>query len=746
MSTTTKMAIDDVMISFYPDSMDPSSTLQMSVREYIDGIRIGTWGKHQAYVRAALGDKKEYDKRKRQGGGATPGATLKYRKLNDHPENLIAYSGFQVHDLDHLDADRQAVKELLTVDPYVYAVWDSIGGEGLCFLVRVDSDRWDDSFLGVQDYMTKKYGLFSKFDPAGKDASRLRYNGSDPDVRVKELDPPIFKEYPPKRKPKEKKVSQAFIHTQDDFDFVFRQIIDSGVDLTPHYQQRLAICFALVSKFGDGGEAYFDRICQNHAEYDERKTARMWKSAMGYGSQKTTIATFYHFAKEAGLDISRPFTREVTSIAAAHKKQGGTVGGTVDTLKKMNGFDPAETEPIVKQVYESKEEFKTEETLFSQLEMYIRTNYPMRRNEITRYIEDDKGRGLVDSDFNGIWVEANKVLGDKLSDKMVNKLIHSPFIKSYNPIKDFFTEHRDRKPVGVIKALAKTISTSSGFDEGSFMPQYAEFIIRKWLLGLISSVFDEHSPIVLVLTGPPNTGKTEWFRRLLPRELHHKYFAETTWPVHKDTDILMAESLITFNDEWKGETVKNPETLKGFASAAVFSLREPYGSSNVKRRRLAVMCGTSNRSSIVKDPDNNRKIFGLHVNSINFEAYNRINKTDLLMEAYHAYMAEERHHLTNDEIADIAKNVRGFEHHTLEHELIEKYYRKPENIKDAELCSQADAVVYLRQMSGFNNIDKDVVTREFKTLGYPYQDKSIWYPPDGKSKRGYWVYRSTVAT
>ncbi|GAB3948399.1 BT4734/BF3469 family protein [Spirosoma harenae] len=741
MSTTKdKLALEDAEVSYYKNAWgDNDSQAFLTTREWLEGTMLGTWKDHVLAVRKQLGNKEKYDKLKRDGAGVTPGARFTHRKKGGE----LAYTGLMVIDLDHLDEDRQSVKALMKLDPYTYAGFDSIGGQGLCLLFRVDNARWDESFLGIQEYLGKKYGLFEKFDQSGKDISRLRFVSYDPDGFVKEVLPPVFKEYP-KKETKQKHIPDTFIHTQEDFDYVFQQVIDTGVDITPFYAQRLKVCFALIDKFGEGGWPYFNRICQNHAEYDEKKSERMWKSALNYGAQKVTIKTFYYFCKEANLDIARPTTREITSIAAAHKKQGGTVKGTVETLKKMQGFDPAETEPIVRQVYECREEFKTDETLFDQLEMFLRSNYPMRRNEITRYIEDEQGRGLVETDFNGIWVHAVKVLGKEVSDKMVTKLIHSPFTQSYNPLKSFFAQHADRKPKGVIKDLAETIQTSSGFEENAFMPGYAEFIIRKWLIGLIASVYGHHCPIVLVLTGKPNTGKTEWFRRLLPKELHAKYFAETTWPVNKDTDILMAESWITFNDEWKGQTVKDPEVLKGYASADWFSLREPYGHSNVKRRRMAVMCGTSNPTNIIKDPDNNRKIFGINVQSIDFEAYNAIDKIDLLMEAYHAYMSKESQYLTSKEIEQINQEVKGFENHSVERLLIEKYYVKPENIKDAELCSQGDALVYLRQMSGFSNLDKDTITREFRTLGFQYQDKPVYYAPDGKVKRGFWIYKTSL--
>ncbi|MBC3785740.1 VapE domain-containing protein [Spirosoma utsteinense] len=750
----TKITIEAQLISLYETSWMTDALAEITTREFFDGIAIGRWAKHVAHVRAAqclpLPEgktseehakviKKEYYKRKTAGNAVTLAGTFNTRKS----DAIREYSGLIAADLDHLGADLMRVFNLLKADPYVLAVFRSIGGSGLCVVFRIDTGKWLESFEGIKRYLIETYGVVTEFDDSVKDVSRLRYVSHDPDIAVN-FKAQLFKKYVAREKKAPK--PQAFVHTDVDIRFILEQIHARALDLTGSYEEWYRIGWALISQYGEEARGLFREVSGYNSDYDAEETDKKFKYLLQTRPTQISIGTFYYHCKLAGLDIMTPQTREIVSVAAMSKKQRISKASALDTVVSMTDADRATAEPIIEQVYANTVSVDTQETLFDQLELFLKTNYPLRRNEVTRYIEDENGTGLTEVDFNSIWVHASKSLGEKVSDKMVNKLIHSHFVKSFNPLKDFFVEHQDRRPVGVIKALADTLETTSGFEENAFMPNYAEFIIRKWMLGIISAIFDEHCPLVLVLTGRPNTGKTEWFRRLLPRELHEKFFAETIWPVSKDTDIMMAESLISFNDEWKGDTVKNPETLKGFASAERFTLREPYGASNVKRRRLAVMCGTSNPVNIVKDPDNNRKIFGINVLSINFNAYNVIDKTDLLMEAYWAYLAGERHHLTNAEVAYIASEVKGFENHTLERELIEKYYAKPASITDAQLCSQVDALVYLQNMSGIKNLDKNVITREFKALGFEYQGKPVYYAPDGKVKRGFWTYKSPLVS
>ena len=54
----------------------------------------------------------------------------------------------------------------------------------------------------------------------------------------------------------------------------------------------------------------------------------------------------------------------------------------------------------------------------------------------------------------------------------------------------------------------------------------AELFIRKWFLCIAAALDGKPVRSVLALVGGQNTGKTEWFRRLLPRDLQ-KYYAES---------------------------------------------------------------------------------------------------------------------------------------------------------------------------------------------------------------------------
>ena len=135
---------------------------------------------------------------------------------------------------------------------------------------------------------------------------------------------------------------------------------------------------------------------------------------------------------------------------------------------------------------------------------------------------------------------------------------------------------------------------------------------------------------VLALTGGQNTGKTEWFRRLLPPKIK-KYYAESKLDSGKDDELLMCQKLIVMDDEMGGKSKQDEKRFKELTSKQVFSLRAPYARANEDFNRLALLCGTSNDPQIVNDPTGNTRILPIEVDFINHSEYNEIDKEELFM-------------------------------------------------------------------------------------------------------------------
>ena len=155
-----------------------------------------------------------------------------------------------------------------------------------------------------------------------------------------------------------------------------------------------------------------------------------------------------------------------------------------------------------------------EKNIINQLKLFIQKNYNMKRNDISRNIEID-GKPITDIDLNSIFINC-KTFIDKANKELVKSVIFSDFTKTYNPFHVFLHTNIKIKGTGNIDKLISTITTDT---------ENHDLFIKKWLTSLMASINGKHSPLVLVLVGGQNTGKTEWFRRLLPDELK-SYYAE----------------------------------------------------------------------------------------------------------------------------------------------------------------------------------------------------------------------------
>lgn len=302
------------------------------------------------------------------------------------------------------------------------------------------------------------------------------------------------------------------------------------------------------------------------------------------------------------------------------------------------------------------------------IKFFLQRNYNLRKNIINRNIELN-GNPIDDDILNSIYINI-KTNYPKTTRDLVTAIIFSDFIQRYNPFSDlinFYIENPPKVSNGYIDAIIDTISTDT---------QNAPLFIKKWLVALIASINYKHSPLMLVLCGGQNSGKTEWFRRLLPTSLL-KYYAESKLDNGKDDEILMTKKLIIMDDEMGGKSKNEEKTLKLMTSKQTFSIRAPYGRVAEELLRLALLCGTTNNEEILNDPTGNRRILPVNVIDIDKEKYNKIDKDLLFYECWLLYEQGFDYTLSKVDIQILKESSYQFKQSSTEEELVSKYYGVP---------------------------------------------------------------------
>lgn len=355
---------------------------------------------------------------------------------------------------------------------------------------------------------------------------------------------------------------------------------------------------------------------------------------------------------------------------------------------------------------------------------YLKDNYNLKINIITGNIEDKNVtidgayRVIGDRELNTMYIHlASRYPKSPPSKDFLHSFIQSEFVEMYNPFIDFFYENKYvERSEQLITDIASTIETDT---------PNAEKYIKHWGCGMVASIFGSQSPLTLVLAGEAiNMGKTEWFRRFLPKELQ-QYYDESSLDGGKDDDILMCKKLIIMDDEFGGKSKKDHKHFKGLTSRNKKDIRVPYGRSTISMKRLCSLCGTSNDLELLSDPFGNRRILPINVLSIDHDAYNLIDKAALMMAFYDLYKTGFHWKFVASDIAQLDEGSNQFHDVCFEAELIDAHFEIPNNDFEGEYLTATDIKCWLEIKSNQKMLSLKKLGQELRNFGFARKSKKI---------------------
>ena len=699
-------------ISIYDNIHQSNGGKTIPIDIFLTDIKEGKWQDQVLKVRTIHDHDQRQNEKKKMPYVTISGYFGNERKA----DKLSKHTGFIGMDIDNIGSELNGTKVLLSKDPYVYSIFMSISGTGLCVIFKIDPERHSDAFLGIADYLLKNYQIV--VDPSGKDVSRARFVSYDPDLYLNES-AVTFKKYLPKPK-KRKIVSTIFVKSE--FDEVVKQMVEQGVSCVEDYRDWLAIGFGLADHFGEAGRSYYHQLSSCSDKYEQSVCDRQYTHCLrqNTGTGKVTIATIYWFAKQAGINTYSEKTKKIAAVTSTQKKAGLSAEQIAANLEKFEGIAKQEADDIIRQAFQSNTSFAQNENIVDNIRAYLRHTYDLKRNVITRKIEDNGGI-LEEIDFNTMFLDA-KVLFEELTFDLFMKIIFSANTPNYNPLVEWF-ENNKSDSTGHIEQFFSAFKTNDDI----------QYFGKKWLVSLISSIHGIHSPLMLILAGErQGTGKTEAFRRMLPAELR-AYYAESKLDAGKDDEILMTQKLIIMDDEMGGKSKKESKRLKELTSKQTFTLREPYGKMNVDLNRLAVLCGTTNDLEILNDPTGNRRLLPIQIESIDFDVYNSVDKRLMLIEAYNLWKEGFNWQVNREDVERMQLEHSKFEEYSKEYELIQKYFKVPDSHFNSEMTA-SEIQVKIEQATGQRLILKRIGA-ELKRMGFKQMLKCV----NGKTVRLYEV-------
>jgi len=91
--------------------------------------------------------------------------------------------------------------------------------------------------------------------------------------------------------------------TMTDIEKVVKMIIETNRDITSGYENWRNLGFALAHEMGEGGRQMYHDLSRMNSQYTPKECDKQYDACLRSNGNGITIASFFHMAKEAGIDI-----------------------------------------------------------------------------------------------------------------------------------------------------------------------------------------------------------------------------------------------------------------------------------------------------------------------------------------------------------------------------------------------------------------------------------------------------------
>lgn len=242
---------------------------------------------------------------------------------------LVKHSGVLCIDLDGVE-DVDGLKRLLIADRHFQTLmaFRSPSGNGVKWFIVIDLALCDHRswFHAVRNYLLETYqfltpkmvdvqcqnpsrACFLCFDPCVYVNLHTRlHSGTDP---VCNFDPVAWAGKSEVKTPvattKHQPAASQPLHPMEELAkarAVTRELLRRGANIADDYGDYLKLGFALANGLGSQGRELYHELCSQSTKYRESDCERKWQQCMSQNDGRTTIATFYNMAKQAGVDLS----------------------------------------------------------------------------------------------------------------------------------------------------------------------------------------------------------------------------------------------------------------------------------------------------------------------------------------------------------------------------------------------------------------------------------------------------------
>lgn len=139
-----------------------------------------------------------------------------------------------------------------------------------------------------------------------------------------------------------------------DVEATIQQLESNHIDITTDYADWRDLGFSFADEYSESGRDYFHRISRFNSDYDSTECNKQFDNCLKAKGHGVTIKTFFHKAKEAGINISFPQKKSKDVLPYNSKSPSGDLGVVEEVI-----FN---TPQIPKEIYSQLPEILKEST------------------------------------------------------------------------------------------------------------------------------------------------------------------------------------------------------------------------------------------------------------------------------------------------------------------------------------------------------------------------------------------------
>ncbi len=233
---------------------------------------------------------------------------------------------------------------------------------------------------------------------------------------------------------------------------------------------------------------------------------------------------------------------------------------------------------------------------------------------------------------------------------------------AYHPVKDYLNG-LTWDGIDHIGALADHLSSDDPpvvAPDGTRQPLHTLYL-KRWLIGAAAKVLDRRQNMMLVLSGPQNTGKS-YLARWLCSGIPDRFIEGPIRVDDKDHSLRLMSRFLWEVSELDATTRRSDvSALKDFITRDEVTVRKAYGRHEVNKPAIASMIGTVNEcAGFLSDESGNRRFLVTSITAIDW-SYTKIDVNQIWAQAVALYRAGEPWRLLPHEASHQAARNQAYD-------------------------------------------------------------------------------------